>query len=239
MHGLNSRATDSDKSGDGLRTVARAWATPRASMNENRGQGTRPSLEGGHGDSLGSQAARWGTPLRRDIWGSPEANLAAKANMARPRTQATSLTIQALIWPTPRATDGERSSGSDPDHGEGGPSLRQLAQRMKEAGQTARYPTPKHRDSRNEASQGRRSDPDLSAFLQDRETSGDGDDGPRRADLNPSFVAALMGLPPGWLTPSRPVATASFRRWRQRHSWVWSAPPITRRRRDSGQLSLW
>ena len=40
-------------------------------------------------------------------------------------------------------------------------------------------------------------------------TPTDGPNGSPRADLNPRFVAALMGLPWDWLTPSTSAATAS------------------------------
>jgi hypothetical protein len=42
-----------------------------------------------------------------------------------------------------------------------------------------------------------------------RTTVPDGNDGSPRVDLNPEFVASLMGLPSGWLTPSVSAATAS------------------------------
>lgn len=224
--GRNGRASDSVKSGDGLATVARRWSTPRASMNENRGTSERPSLANGHGDSLGSQAARWGTPTARQDSKSPEAARATKLRMGNGRTQITTLRSQALAWPTPRASDGERSSGSDPVHGAGGPSLRQAA---------VSYPTPKHRDWKADGSQASRTTPDLSAFLQGQVTTGG--TGSDRADLNPSFVAALMGLPPGWLMPSPRVATASFRRWRRWHCGA-SSPTPGRRRRASDEPTL-
>lgn len=63
----------------------------------------------------------WGTPVARDDQKSPEAHLAMKARMDR--TETTSLTVQAKMWP--RASEGFR--GTDPPHGTGGPSLRQVA----------------------------------------------------------------------------------------------------------------
>ena len=39
-----------------------------------------------------------------------------------PRTEATSLTVQVKMWPTPRASEGTR--GSDGPHGDGGLSLK-------------------------------------------------------------------------------------------------------------------
>lgn len=38
------------------------------------------------------------------------------------------------------------------------------------------------------------------------------------ADLNPRFVEALMGVPPGWLTPCTSVETDSFQWWLHAHS---------------------
>ena len=45
-----------------------------------------------------------------------------------------------------------------------------------------------------------------------------GSSGSPRADLNPRFVAALMGVPWDWLTPSTSVATDSFLAWLRLHS---------------------
>jgi hypothetical protein len=164
-------------------------------MNENRSLAPRPSLERGHGNSLGSQASRWGTPTARQDHKSPEAARASKESFGR--TAITSLRTQALT-----------------------------------------FPTPKSRDWRNDATQPSRSDPDLSAFLQDPLTARDGTTGVKRADLNPSFVATLMGLPPGWLTPWPSVATASFRRWLRWHSAPSSPGPGPKRRRRPEQPGL-
>ena len=44
-------------------------------------------------------------------------------------------------------------------------------------------------------------------------TSPAGLDGAPAADLNPRFVEALMGVPPGWLTPCTSVGTDSYLEW--------------------------
>jgi hypothetical protein len=44
------------------------------------------------------------------------------------------------------------------------------------------------------------------------ETTSDGPDGSPKVDLNPFFVATLMGLPMDWLTLSTSAVTASCRR---------------------------
>ena len=49
-------------------------------------------------------------------------------------------------------------------------------------------------------------------------TPTDGSSGSPKADLNPRFVAALMGVPWDWLTPSTSVATAQFLEWLRSHS---------------------
>ena len=46
-------------------------------------------------------------------------------------------------------------------------------------------------------------------FRLDPTTPSDGNDGSPKADLNPRFVAALMGVPWDWLTPSTSAATDS------------------------------
>jgi hypothetical protein len=59
--------------------------------------------------------------------------------------------------------------------------------------------------------------PEASARSLDRHTAGlravttrtDGDSGSPKVDLNPSFVAALMGLPWDWLMPSTSAGTGS------------------------------
>jgi hypothetical protein len=52
-------------------------------------------------------------------------------------------------------------------------------------------------------------------------TTPDGPNGSPKADLNPRFVEALMGVPKGWLTPSTSVETGSFQQWQQQHSSSW------------------
>lgn len=48
-----------------------------------------------------------------------------------------------------------------------------------------------------------------------------GNDGEHKADLNPRFVAALMGVPWDWLNPCTSVATDSFHEWQRKHSPNW------------------
>ncbi len=147
-----------------------SWPTPEA---RPQGASDVNRVARGYGLSLMDRGLMWGTPVARDDQKSPEAHLAMKQRMGGNRTAVTSLTVQAKMWPTPRASDGTR--GSDPPHGDGGPSLKQAA------GHGLLAPT----------------------------TTRDGSTTSPRADLNPSFVAALMGLPPDWLTPSTSAETDS------------------------------
>ena len=103
--------------------------------------------------------------------------MAMKARMNR--NTATSLTVQAKMWLTPRAAEGSR--GHDVQHGTGGPSLGLLV----------------------------------------RTTTTDGTSGEPKADLNPRFVAALMGVPWDWLSPCTSVETDSYHEWRRKHSPNW------------------
>jgi hypothetical protein len=52
-------------------------------------------------------------------------------------------------------------------------------------------------------------------------TEPDGKPGSAKADLNPRFVAALMGVPWDWLTPCISVETASYQLWLRTHSPSW------------------
>ena len=133
--------------------------------NGFRSRKNEPQLKG--------RARLWATPVAQDTQRSPEAHMAMKEMMGR--LTATSLTVQMKMWPTPRASDGTR--GSDPPHGDGGPSLKTKVL---------------HTDG-----------------LHSPTTRTDGNDGSPKTDLNPQFVAVLMGLPRDWLTPSTLAATDS------------------------------
>jgi len=52
-------------------------------------------------------------------------------------------------------------------------------------------------------------------------TSTDGESGSVRVDLNPRFVAALMGIPHHWLTHSISLEKGSYRSWLHQHSPPW------------------
>jgi len=94
------------------------------------------------------------------------------------RTEITSLTVQTKMWATPRASMNENRTGKNaPSHGNG--------HGMTLAGQAG------HRHAT---------------------TNSAGADGSPKVDLNPFFVATLMGLPKDWLTLSTSAVTASCHR---------------------------
>lgn len=162
--------------------------------------------------SLTVQVKAWATPTAGDCkqsGNSPEAF--AKGHQG-------ALTDQAVrLWPTPRASEGFR--GTDPPRPgrEGGDSLMQA---------TRSWPAPTahdHKDLGGPPSQHDRKSPGLATVASvhgppDGTTSTDGGTTSPKADLNPRFVEALMGVPPNWLTPSTSVETDSFRRWLHAHS---------------------
>ena len=94
-----------------------------------------------------------------------------------------------------------RTGKHAPSHGNGhGETL---------AGQISEWPTPKTTDDRPGAPGDlRRNSPGLRSVA----TTTGGADGSPKVDLNPFFVATLMGLPMDWLTLSTSAVTASCRK---------------------------
>lgn len=172
----------------------------------------------------------WGTPVARDDQKSVEAHLAMKARMGGGRTEITSLTVQAKEWfqnwATPTAGDSKQSgvseeamqrgySGTPTDH-------------VREWANT--FPPPKARDmrgSQGSTSELARHSPDLPTVavelavelgLLDARTGEVGGATSLKVDLNPCFVASLMGVPLNWLMPSTSVETDSYLQWLDAHS---------------------
>ena len=151
----------------------------------------------------------WGTPVARDDQKTPEARRAMLERLGGGRTEITSLTVQVKDWPTPKASEGHR--GTDPARPgrTGGPSLIQAVRD---------WPTPTAHDAKG---QGHDNTNLHNAAMHGRQAGTTPTDGPTTsppADLNPRFVEALMGVPPGWLTPCTSVATDSFQWWLRAHS---------------------
>jgi hypothetical protein len=150
------------------------WPSPLASNSNQRALNDRSSFS----TTLVDASMMWGTPVARDDQKSPDAHMAMKARMGGNRTEATSLTGQAKMWSTPRASMNENRTGK---------------------------PAPSHGVSHGRTLAG-------DASLLSATTSTDGETGSPAADLNPRFVAALMGVPWSWLTPSTSAAM-DWSRW--------------------------
>ena len=159
---------------------------PTTTTMDACGSGGNPNTTGSHGTTLTDRAVRmWGTPVARDDQKSPEAHMAMKERMGR--NTPTSLTVQAKMWPTPRASENEnRTTKPAPSHG--------VTHGRTLAGEAQAHGRPT------------------------RTTATDGNDGEPKADLNPRFVAALMGVPWDWLNPCTSVGTDSFHEWLRLHS---------------------
>lgn len=127
-------------------------------------------------------------------------------------THGVTLTDRAVRqWGTPAASQAFTGSGMRGGDRSGEAVL---------AGQAKQWPTPTSRDTKGEDQPNREGGPSLvNAALgrQSLTTPTDGTSGPPRADLNPRFVAALMGVPWDWLTPSTSVETASYLEWQRLH----------------------
>ncbi len=148
------------------------------------------------------------------------------------RTVPTSLTVQVKMWPTPTAKLGDNRRGVPSRD----VALSRLAdgRRNFDDAVTA-WPTPTASDAK--ASGGKQGSADVT--LTDLAVRGRrpqmitpaGNDGSPKADLNPRFIAALMGVPWGWLTPSTLEAT-DWSRWRQHmHSVSWLDASDTKSRK--------
>src|SRR5690606_34287186 len=94
-----------------------------------RRSGGNPDTTGTHGVTLTDAAVRqWATPAAREDQRSPEAHLAMKAPMVGGgRTEATSLTVQAKMWPTPTSHDPKDLGGPPSQHERKSPGLATVA----------------------------------------------------------------------------------------------------------------
>lgn len=113
-------------------------------------------------------------------------------------TQDANLSKQASLWATPRAQDSyERSPQSMIDAMAAGEKKADMTTTR----QARIWATPTSRDWKSDdATQSPEHSPPLG--LQVLQTETDGDDGSKRAVLNPYFVEALMGFPPSWTVPT-------------------------------------
>jgi len=191
--------------------TARDWKSGRAS-EETRARNARP---------LGEQVL-WPTPQAHDASGAKtpeqiEAMREAAPKRAGGGPPGLSNLNEAVLWPTPAAADGDRASGTyargnqtltgqvrlssstataetDPSS----PDSTSRAQDAERSGPAASptWPTPQARDEKGPTGMnGRDQRSSLSDMAMPGATAG---------RLNPAWVEALMGFPPGW-TDGLPV----------------------------------
>lgn len=223
--GAAGYSTDSGRhSGTTLTDAAvRQWATPAA---RDWKDGACEAANVPTKALLGRQAVRWATPQAHDANGAKTAEQ-IEAMKARAPTRpgggppgVSNLNEQATMWATPVASpNANRMTKAAPSHGNSHGHVL--------AGQAASWPTPvatlqSTAPSTTGAATLNGTAQAITSGLHDPTTSTDGeptsppeDPNPpssRRRVLNPRFVEALMGLPPGWISvlPTRPLPNWKF-----------------------------
>jgi hypothetical protein len=203
------------------------WPTPTAfdsstpaniSPEARERQLRRGDPNGSRRTSSGSLAKEvlWPTPVANDTQRSPQAALEAKLRMGGNRTEITSLNVMSKLWPTPAAYDAKMTGQiQNGRHSEMLPGVAVM------------WPTPTagiaHRGTDPERTNDRAGAPTFKAVAmgfshQHATTPQPGHDGSPKVDLNPWFVASLMGLPADWLTHSTSAVTDSCRKQQQKQS---------------------
>lgn len=213
-----------------LDVAAQVWSTPTAHDGRRPGADTKST----QGANLSRDASLWTTPTSgnanganhaRDggssltddavLWATPTTGnrTSDKAKHGRPTSGPSrggpSFGLEdqaALLWATPTVADtqGGRMSRS------GARSDELLLK-----GQAAQWATPTSRDWKDTTPQPDRegrSETNSQLGLQVLATATDGPDGSPPADrprLNPAFVEALMGFPPGWTVPTVSALSAT------------------------------
>lgn len=134
-------------------------------------------------------------------------------------SHGTTLTDRAVrMWGTPVARDDQKSPEAHMAMKEamGRNTVTSLTVQVK------MWPTPLARDGKGEPGTNfNQSNLVRSVGLHHPTTTTPGTDGSPKADLNPRFVAALMGVPWDWLNPCTPVETDSYHAWLRKHSPNW------------------
>ena len=120
------------------------------------------------------------------------------------------------VWPTPQAADGHKIGSMTPETAE----RRSAAGYQKMlASATVLWPTPCARDAKGKPGPNAQMETLPGTASRRQETTPQpGHDGSAKVDLNPWFVASLMGLPPDWLTHSTSAVTALCHKQQQQQS---------------------
>lgn len=215
--GAAGYSTDSGRhSGTTLTDAAvRQWATPAA---RDWKDGACEAANVPTKALLGRQAVRWATPQAHDLQ-PPKTPAQIAAMQARTGAGVSNLNEQAAMWATPVASpNANRMTKAAPSHGASHGHVL--------AGQAASWPTPvatmqSTAPSTTGAATLNGTAQATTSGLHDPTTSMDGEptsppEGPsppssRRRVLNPRFVEALMGLPPGWISVLPTLPTPNWR----------------------------
>jgi hypothetical protein len=207
--------------------TVRMWPTPTAfdantpaniSAEARERQLRRGDPNGTRRTSSGSLAKEvlWPTPVANDDNKTPEAHLAMKERMGGNRTAITSLNVITKLWPTPQAADGHKIGSMTPETAQ-----RQAAASHQEMlmGAAVLGPTPCARDAKSKPGPNAQMETLPSTASHQHETTPTGgNNGSAKVDLNPWFVASLMGLPQDWLTHSTSAVTDLCRKQQQQQS---------------------
>ncbi len=200
VNGNNNKAGLSAKSGNGLATAAKTWATSQA-------HDTRPSKPERVGRpngprNLNDEAALFSTPV---------AAAADRRNDAHPKGNLTLIGHAARHLPTPTAHDSKAT----------GPS--QMARKSPGLADMVKFPTPTTRDTESRGpAEANGNSPGLSFKVQyptprankwgPPDSHGKVPEEFRGGMLNPRWVEWLMGIPIGW-TRLEPLETESYLQW--------------------------
>ncbi len=192
LTGVSSR-TSPDTLPEGLATSCKTWGAYVLDMRRDCLRRRKEALR-----TRGSASSSWPTPTVLDSSATCNAT-ASRANPNSKHHGGTTLTDAIRMWPTPRASDGEK----------GGPGARGSKGDPMLPSAVLMWPTPMAKGWRTGFSGRTRSDrPGKSkGDLCDRVAEIDGrpvrespnSHGKRHAQLNPDWVAQLMGLDPAWI----------------------------------------
>ena len=176
------------------------------------------------GDPNGTRRTSSGSLAKEVLWPTPRAMEAPRSSAQG--TAGPTLTEAAVgrnptkpnLWPTPQAADGFKIGSMTPET-----AARQAAADHQEMlmGAAVMWPTPKAHDGKAPRSNtSNRQSPDLHDIVshQHATTPQPGHDGSAKVDLNPWFVASLMGLPPDWLTHCTSAVTDWCHKQQQQQS---------------------
>jgi len=182
-----------------LNVISKLWPTPAAHDAKMTGQ-----IENNRHSAMLPEAAV--------LWPTPTAGIAHRGTdpeRTNDRAGAPTFKAVAMMWPTPRAMESVRSSPK----GTAGPTLIAAAVGRDPLDPLPWPPQPKEESEKMTYAQ------ELEEFSRRQEmTPKAGNSGSTKVDLNPWFVAALMGLPADWLTHSTSAVTDSCRNALQKQS---------------------